>query len=118
MGNNTSFTGSGYLTKINGILLVAYLRKQLTSIAQTFLFEINDTRTRQRVVAALTPVLEGVKTGNGISDYRIVCDETNNTAATIADNKLVIDVYINPYNTAETLVITIINTNTSEAFTG
>ena len=118
MGNNTSFTGSGYLTKINGILLVAYLRKQLTSIAQKFLFEINDARTRQRVVAALSPVLEGVKTGNAISDYRIVCDETNNTAATIADNKLVIDVYISPYNTAETLVITIINTNTSEAFTG
>ena len=39
-------------------------------------------------------------------------------ATVIAANKLVIDVYINPYNTAETLVITIINTNTSEAYTG
>jgi hypothetical protein len=118
MGNNTSYTGSGYLTKINGILLITYLRKQLTASTQKFLFEINEEKTRQRVIAALTPILEGVRVGNGISDYRIVCDETNNTAAIITANKLVIDVYINPYNTAETLVITIINTSTSEAYTG
>jgi hypothetical protein len=118
MGNKTSYSGTGSLTTINTTSLIAYLKKQLLSVTQKYLFEINDTNTRQKVVSSVTPIMEKVKAGNGITNYRVVCDTTNNTDATIAQNKLILDVYIQPTATAETIVITIVNTNTSEAFSG
>ena len=116
MGNRTSYSGTGILTGINGAFLSAFLKKELVAAAETILFEANDEVARHKVIALTTPILERAKAGNGVSSYRIVCDETNNTAEIIAAGKLVLDVYIQPVSTAETLVITIINTNTSEAF--
>jgi phage tail sheath protein FI len=118
MGNKTSYNGTGSLSKINTASLVSYLKKELLASTQKYLFEVNDALTRQRVVSTVTPILQSVLSGNGITNYRIVCDETNNTSEILAQNKLVLDVYIQPTPTAETLVITIINTNTSEAFSG
>jgi hypothetical protein len=118
MGNKTSYAGTGSLTRINTASLISYLKRELLAATRRYLFEVNDTNTRQRVVSTTTPILEQVKASNGIQAYRIVCDETNNTTTTIAENKLILDVYIQPTATAETLVITIINTNTSEAFSG
>jgi len=118
MGNETSYTSTGSLSKISTTSMVAYLKKQLLSVAQGLLFEVNDASTRQRMVSSATPILELIKSGNGITDYRVVCDDTNNTSTTISQNKLVVDVYVKPTFTAETLVITIINTTTSQAFSG
>lgn len=118
MGNKTSYNGTGSLSKINTASLISYLKKELLAATQKYLFEVNDALTRQRVVSSVTPILQSALSGNGISNYRIVCDETNNTSEILAQNKLVLDVYIQPTPTAETLVITIINTNTSEAFSG
>ena len=118
MGNKTSYNGTGSLTKINTASLISYLKKELLAAVQKYLFEVNDAITRQKVISSVTPILESIKSGNGVVNYRIVCDETNNTSEILAQNKLVLDVYIQPTPTAETLVITIINTNTSEAFSG
>ena len=118
MGNKTSYTGTDSLSKISTTSMISYLKKELLSVAQGLLFEVNDATTRQRMVSSATPILESIKAGNGITDYRIVCDETNNTNTTITQNKLLVDVYVKPTYTAETLVITIINTTTSQAYTG
>lgn len=117
MGNDTSYDGTGALSKINNVSMIAYLKKQLLTVAQTLLFEVNDSTTRQKMVASANAILETVKAGRGISNYRVVCDETNNTEAMISANKLVVDVFVNPTYTAETLVITIINSSTSQAYT-
>ena len=116
MGNETSYASTGALSKISNSTMITYLKKELLTIAQGLLFEPNDTTTRQRAVSSMTALLNTIKGGRGISDYRVVCDETNNTDETVLAGKLVIDVYINPIYTAETLVITIINTSTSEAY--
>ena len=116
MGNVTSYTSTSSLSKINIVMMTVYLKKQLLNIAQGLLFELNDNSTRQRMITGSIPVLESLKAGNAITDYRIVCDETNNTAGVIAASQLVVDVYINPVYTAETIQINIINSTTSEAF--
>lgn len=117
MGNKTSYGDTtSALSRLNSSIMISYLKRQLLNSARQYLFEVNDATTRQRVVSSITPILDRVKSGNGIVNYRVVCDTTNNTTATIAENKLVIDVYIQPTTTAETIVITIVNTNTSEAF--
>ena len=114
MGNKTS--GSGTLERLNVSNLVIYIKKEVLKIAQGLLFEINDSTTRQRMVSESRPILDSIKSSGGITNYRIVCDETNNTAAIIAQNKMVVDVYIQPTNTTETIQVTIINTNSSQAF--
>lgn len=119
MGNQTAYDGeNSALNKININSMVIYLKKQLLAAARNVLFEINDERTRQTLVSTVSPILEKIKTGNGIQNYRIVCDETNNPQTIVSQNKLVLDVYVQPSYTAEYLVITIINSDTSEAFTG
>ena len=116
MGNTTSYSGTGALGDINNASMVAYLKPQLLSVAQGLLFEINDATTRQKFVNGAIPILNRIKAGNGIVDYRVVCDETNNTQAIITQNKLVADVYVQPTYAADTIVINIVNTNTSQAF--
>jgi phage tail sheath protein FI len=118
MGNQTSYTSTGPLEKINTTFMVIYVKNELLRVAQDLLFEINNASTRQRFVNSATPILEYVKTTNGIQNYRIVCDDTNNTTQTVAEGKLIADIYVQPSYAAETIVITIINTDTSEAFTG
>jgi len=115
LGNKTSSTTSATLSRINTTSMIVYIRKQLLNVAEDLLFEINDTETRQRMINLATPILESVLGGNGISSYRLVCDETNNTEAVIAAGQLVFDVFVNATFAAETLVIRITNTTTSEA---
>jgi len=116
MGNKTAYVGTGALSKINSILMISYIKKEVLSIARGLLFEINDAATRQKLISLVTPILETVKAGNGISNYRIVCDDTNNTTAVVEANELVVDIYVNPTYTAETLVIRITNSSSSEAY--
>jgi phage tail sheath protein FI len=114
MGNVTSYSGSGGLGHINTAMTVSYLRSRLLDIAQALLFELNTPNTRERFTNSATTLLQTIKTGNGISDFRVICDETNNTETTIAENKLLADVFIRPTFSAETVLINIINTNTSQ----
>lgn len=114
MGNKTSTTGT--LQRLNVSNVVIYIKNEILKITQKVLFEINDSITRQRVISESRPLLDSIRAGGGISNYRIVCDETNNTAQTIAENKLIVDVYIQPTNSVETIQVTIINTNSSQAF--
>lgn len=111
LGNKTSQT-SGDLSKINISMMVSYLRKQLQDIVKEYMFELNNINTRLEVVSAITPILEDIKGGNGITEYRIVCDETNNTEA----GNLVVDVFVDSVYAVETLQITIINSTTTESF--
>ena len=117
MGNKTTYSSTtSPLNRINISVMILYLKKQLLSIAQNYLFEMNDATLRQRMISSSVPVLEEIKAGNGITDYRIVCDETNNTDAVISSGQLVVTVYVKPQYVAETVQITIVNSTTSEAF--
>jgi phage tail sheath protein FI len=117
-GNQTAYTGTlNYLNKINVMLMVSYLKKELLKIAQNLLYEINNANTRQRFIGNATAVLENLQFQNGIERFKIICDETNNTSSVIQQNKLVANVFVQPVFAAETIEITIINTTESEIFT-
>ena len=115
MGNKTSQT-SGALSRLNVVMMITYLRKQLENIAENFLFEINNANTRQEIISSMIPILEDIKGGNGISAYKIVCDETNNTSSNITNGQLVVDVYVDSTYVAETIQIQIVNSTTTETF--
>jgi len=114
MGNKTSVSGS--LSRINTVNTIISIKKSVLPVAQNFLFTINNASTRSSLVSSIIPILDNIRSLGGVTNYRVVCDTTNNTTTTIAENKLIVDIYIQVPSVAETLVITIINTNTSEAF--
>jgi phage tail sheath protein FI len=60
------------------------------------MFEFNDQFTRAQFVALVEPFLRDVQGRRGITDFRVVCDETNNTADVIDTNRFVGDIYIKP----------------------
>lgn len=76
------------LDRVNVRRLMLHLEKEATSIAKYFLYEGNTAYMRSRFVNALTPIFEKAVNGYGISDYRIRCDDTNNTSETIDRNEL------------------------------
>jgi len=93
-----------------------YLEKATNSTAKYFVFEANTFFTRARVVSVLTPLYEYAKKNSGVYDYKIVCDESNNTAFTIDNNELVIDIYIKPVRTAEFILVNFYATRTDQNF--
>jgi len=96
-------------TYVNVTNLVVYLRKAIGDISRRILFEINNTSTRNVFINATTPLLRSVSTSGGISEFKIVCDTTNNTTAIIEANKFVADIYIKPLKSIQTIQLRFTN---------
>ena len=76
--------------------LINYVNRAIKPIVAEALFELNDAETRSKIVAALTSIMEFVKSGRGVSTYAIVCDETNNTQAIVDARQIVVDLSFKP----------------------
>lgn len=76
--------------------LINYINRAIKPIVAEALFELNDAETRSKIVAALTSIMEFVKSGRGVSTYAIVCDETNNTQAIVDARQIVVDLSFKP----------------------
>ena len=88
--------------------LVNWLRKKLGDVSRRTLFEINDSSTRTSFINSSDPILRKVQAENGISEYTIVCDATNNTSDIILANKFVADIYMKPTNGIQTIQLQIV----------
>ena len=117
-GNKTVAGGSSALDRINVARLVAYLRGKLEAVGKTFMFEPNDTITRNEVKNAVEQLLNDVTAKRGIYDYLVVCDETNNTPGRIDRNELYIDIAIEPTKSVEFIYIPVRIKNTGEIEAG
>jgi hypothetical protein len=82
--------------RINVRRLFITLEKTIARAAKYSLFEFNDEFTRAQFVALVTPFLRDVQGRRGIYDFRVVCDNTNNTPQVIDSNQFVGDIYIKP----------------------
>ena len=113
-GNKTSFDSSSALDRTNVARLVAYIRRQLTLAARPFVFEPNDSLTRNEISGVVETLLVDLVAKRGIYDYLVVCDETNNTPARIDRHEVWIDVAIEPVKAAEFIYIPVRILNTGE----
>ena len=113
-GNKTSFASSSALDRTNVARLVAYIRRQLTLAARPFVFEPNDSLTRQQIAGVVQTLLVDLVAKRGVYDYLVVCDDSNNTPARIDRNELWIDVAIEPVKAAEFIYIPVRILNTGE----
>jgi phage tail sheath protein FI len=95
-GDKTLLTRPSAFDRINVRRLFIVLEKAVTRAARTALFEFNDQFTRAQFVNLIEPFLRDVQGRRGITDFRVVCDERNNTPEIIDRNEFVGDIYIKP----------------------
>ena len=81
---------------INVRRLFIVLEKAISTASKYSLFEFNDAFTRAQFKNLVNPYLRNIKGRRGITDFLVVCDETNNTAQVIDSNQFVGDIYIKP----------------------
>jgi len=110
-GQRTSQRSPTALDRINVRRLMIYLKKVIFAATQRFVFEPNDEFTWARVEEVLIPFISDIKDRRGITDFRVVCDATTNTATRIDRNELWCKVLIKPTKTAEMMVFEINLTN-------
>lgn len=100
-GQKTLQKKKSALDRVNVRRLLIDLKKFLGDQAKTLVFEQNTIATRNTFLAAVNPYLESVVQRQGLYAYRVVMDDTNNTADVIDRNQLIGQVYIQPAKTAE-----------------
>ena len=113
-GDKTLKVATSTLSRINVSRLFIYLKKVIGSAARSKLFELNDFETRSSFINAVTPVLNRVKARRGLYDFRVVCDESNNTPNLIDSNQFIADIYIKPAKSINFIKITFTNKNTAD----
>lgn len=113
-GNKNSFNSQSSLDRTNVARLVAYLRYQLQQALRPFIFEPNDTVTRNEAKGVVQTLLADIMSKRGVYDYVVVCDETNNTPARIDRNELWIDIAIEPTKAVEFIYVPVRLLNTGE----
>ena len=81
------------------------------------LFEFNDDFTRAQFVSIVAPFLREVQGRRGITDFKVICNETNNTGQIIDTNQFVGDIYVKPNRSINFIQLNFIATRTDVAFT-
>jgi phage tail sheath protein FI len=95
-GDKTMQARPSAFDRINVRRLFIVLEKAIARAARTSLFEFNDQFTRAQFVNLVEPFLRDVQGRRGITDFRVVCDTTNNTPEVIDRNEFIGDIYIKP----------------------
>ena len=112
-GQRTTQRSPSALDRINIRRLMIYIRKIILASTQRFVFEPNDQFTWSQIEGVLNPFLDDIRRRRGITEFRVVCDETTNTPLRVDRNELWTKVLIKPTKTAEILVFEINLTNQS-----
>jgi phage tail sheath protein FI len=112
-GQRTTQRSPTALDRINVRRLMIYIRKVIILAAQRFVFEPNDVFTWSQIEGLLNPFLDDIRRRRGISEFRVVCDETVNTPVRIDRNELWTKVIVKPTKTAEILIFEVNLTNQS-----
>jgi phage tail sheath protein FI len=95
-GDKTLLSRPSVFDRINVRRLFIVLEKSIARAARTSLFEFNDQFTRAQFVNLVEPFLRDVQGRRGITDFRVICDDSNNTSTVIDANQFVGDIYIKP----------------------
>ena len=104
-GQKTNQKKSSALDRINVRRLLIRVKKFIASSSRFLVFEQNTASTRRRFLGIVNPFLENVQSQSGLSAFRVVMDETNNTPDTIDRNQLVGQLFLQPTRTAEFIVL-------------
>lgn len=116
-GDKTAQTRPSAFDRINVRRLFIILEKAIATASKFFLFEQNDAFTRAQFKNLVVPFLKTVQQRRGITDFSVVCDETNNTGEVIDRNEFVADIFVKPTRSVNFISLNFIATKTGVSFT-
>ena len=116
-GDKTLTNKPSAFDRINVRRLFIALEKSISTAAKYSLFELNDEFTRAQFVSLITPYLRDVQGRRGITDFKVVCDGTNNTPQVIDSNRFVGDIYIKPARSINYIQLNFVAVATGVDFT-
>jgi phage tail sheath protein FI len=115
-GDKTMLSKPSAFDRINVRRLFIVLEKAIARAARFSMFEFNDQFTRAQFVNLVEPFLRDVQGRRGITDFRVVCDETNNTGEVIDRNEFVGDIYIKPARSINFIQLNFVAVRTGVSF--
>jgi len=117
-GQKTLQTKASALDRVNVRRLLIELKKFIGDQSRNLVFEQNTITTRNRFLSTVNPYLESVVQRQGLYAYRVVMDDTNNTADVVDRNQLIGQIFIQPAKTAEFIVLDFTIEPTGATFAG
>ena len=115
-GDKTLQSKASAFDRINVRRLFIVLEKSIATSAKYSLFEFNDAFTRNSFVNMVEPYLRDVQGRRGLTDFKVVCDDTNNTAEVIDKNGFVADIYLKPARSINFIQLNFVAVSTGVEF--
>ena len=115
-GDKTMLSKPSAFDRINVRRLFIVLEKAIATAAKYQMFEFNDSFTRAQFKNLVEPFLRDVQGRRGVTDFRVKCDETNNTGEVIDRNEFVADIFIKPSRSINYVVLNFVAARTSVNF--
>jgi len=115
-GDKTMLTKPSAFDRINVRRLFIVLEKAISTAAKYSLFEFNDEFTRAQFVSLVEPFLRDVQSRRGIFDFRVICDDSNNTGEVIDRNEFIGDIYVKPARSINFIQLNFVAVRTGVSF--
>jgi phage tail sheath protein FI len=115
-GDKTGLSAPSAFDRINVRRLFITLEKAISTAAKFQLFEFNDEFTRANFRNIVEPFLREVQGRRGLTDFLVVCDETNNSGDVIDRNEFVAEIYVKPARSINFITLSFIATRTGVSF--
>ena len=115
-GDKTGLSTPSAFDRINVRRLFITLEKAISTASKFQLFEFNDEFTRAQFRNIVEPFLRDVQGRRGITDFKVVCDETNNTGEVIDRNEFIADIFIKPARAINFIQLNFVATRTGISF--
>jgi len=115
-GDKTKLARPSAFDRINVRRLFLVMERAIKSAAQNVMFEFNDEFTRAEFVNIVEPFLREIKGRRGITDFKVICDETNNTSQVIDTNQFVADIYVKPARSINYVTLSFVAVRTGVDF--
>tara|TARA_S200000501_G_scaffold300179_1_gene287179 strand:+ start:562 stop:2475 length:1914 start_codon:yes stop_codon:yes gene_type:complete len=115
-GDKTALASPSAFDRINVRRLFLNIEKRIKGLAEGVLFEQNDEITRSGFNAALSGYMSEVQARRGVTDFLVVCDDSNNTAEIIDRNEFVAEIFVKPTRSINYVTVTVTATKSGVSF--
>ena len=115
-GDKTALASPSAFDRINVRRLFLNIVKRAKGLAEGVLFEQNDTITRNAFTASMSSYLTEVQARRGVTDFLVICDESNNSPEVIDRNEFVAELYLKPTRSINFVTVTVTATRTGVSF--
>jgi len=115
-GDKTGLSAPSAFDRVNVRRLFIVLEKAISTASKVQLFEFNDEFTRAGFRNMVEPFLREVQGRRGITDYLVVCDETNNTGEVVDRNEFVAEIFVKPARSINFITLSFVATRTGVSF--